>query len=136
MSDFKHKESSCPGSPGSLIDVDVVIPVRDGARFLPACLDSVRVQSYAPRTIIVVDDGSSDGTPAILADYARRDPRFTIIRSAPVGVSHARNLGLKASLASYVAFLDADDVWDPTKLECQIGLFTDERPQLGFVHCG
>ncbi len=50
-------------------------------------------------------------------------------------MSHARNLGLRASRASFVAFLDADDVWDPAKLERQMALFAEDRPRLGFVHC-
>jgi glycosyltransferase involved in cell wall biosynthesis len=116
-------------------DIDVVIPVRDGARFLPACLDSVMAQTYPPRATIVVDDGSADATPQVLAEYARGWPRLEIIRSEPRGVSHARNLALQASRASLVAFLDADDVWEPSKLERQLALFADDRPRLGFVHC-
>jgi len=116
-------------------DVDVVIPVRDGARFLPACLDSVVGQTCPPRAIIVVDDGSTDATPQILAEYARRWPSLQIVCSEPRGVSRARNLGLQASRAFFVAFLDADDVWDPSKLERQLALFVEDRPRLGFVHC-
>jgi glycosyltransferase involved in cell wall biosynthesis len=117
------------------LDVDVVVPVRDGARFLPACLDSIAAQTLPPRAIIVVDDGSTDLTPQILAEYARRWPSLQIIRSEPRGVSHARNLGLSACQASLVAFLDADDVWEATKLERQMALFAEDRPRLGFVHC-
>jgi glycosyltransferase involved in cell wall biosynthesis len=116
-------------------DIDVVIPVRDGARFLPECLDSVMAQTCPPRAAIVVDDGSVDATPQVLAEYARRWPRLEIIRSEPRGVSHARNLALQAGRASLVAFLDADDVWEPSKLERQLALFADDRPRLGFVHC-
>jgi glycosyltransferase involved in cell wall biosynthesis len=116
-------------------DVDVVIPVRDGARFLPDCLDSVIAQTYPPRAIIVVDDGSTDATPQVLAEYAQRRPSLQIIRSEPHGVSHARNLALSACRASFVAFLDADDMWEPSKLERQMALFVDDRPRLGFVHC-
>jgi glycosyltransferase involved in cell wall biosynthesis len=119
----------------SFCDVDVLIPVRDGARFLPECLDSVLAQTCPPRATIVVDDGSRDATPRVLAEYARRWPRLEIIRSEPRGVSHARNLALQAGRASLVAFLDADDVWEPSKLERQLALFADDRPRLGFVHC-
>jgi glycosyltransferase involved in cell wall biosynthesis len=116
-------------------DVDVVIPVRDGARFLPACLDSVIAQTHPPRAIIVVDDGSTDATPQVLSEYAGRWPGLQIIRSEPRGVSHARNLALQASRASFVAFLDADDVWEPSKLGRQLALFDGQRPGLGFVYC-
>jgi glycosyltransferase involved in cell wall biosynthesis len=117
-------------------DVDVVIPVRDGARFLPACLDSVLAQTCPPRAIIVVDDGSTDATPQVLCEYARRWQGLQTIRSEPRGVSHARNLALQASRAPFVAFLDADDVWEPSKLGRQLALFDGQRPRLGFVHCG
>jgi glycosyltransferase involved in cell wall biosynthesis len=116
-------------------DVDVVIPVRNGARFLPACLDSVIAQTYPPRAIIVVDDGSTDATPQVLSEFARRRPELQIIRSEPRGVSHARNLALQASRAPFVAFLDADDVWEPSKLGRQLALFEGQRPRLGFVYC-
>src|SRR5215471_17796717 len=92
-------------------DLDVLIPVRDGARFLPACLDSVFAQTLPARTVIVADDGSTDETPRVLAEYSRRRPNLQVITSKPHGVSHARNLALEASSAPFVAFLDSDDVW-------------------------
>jgi glycosyltransferase involved in cell wall biosynthesis len=115
-------------------DVDVLIPVRNGARFLPACLDSVFAQAFPARAIIVVDDGSTDETPGILADYAARWPNVHVIRSEPRGLSHARNLALEASEAPFVAFLDSDDIWLPDKLKKQMALFTSDRPEVGFVH--
>jgi len=116
-------------------DVDVLIPVRDGARFLPACLDSVFAQTLPARAVIVVDDGSTDATPDVLADYAARRVNLQVIRSEARGVSHARNLALQASRAPFVAFLDSDDVWHTDKLAKQMALFTADRPKLGFVHC-
>jgi glycosyltransferase involved in cell wall biosynthesis len=115
--------------------VDVVIPVRNGARFIEACLDSVMAQTRAARTVVVVDDGSTDASPAILAEYARRWPRLNVIRSEPVGVSHARNLAIRACAAPYVAFLDSDDVWAPEKLERQMAIFAAAGPRVGFVYC-
>jgi len=114
--------------------VDVVIPVRDGARFLPSCLDSVLAQTHAINQVIVVDDGSQDDTPAVISEYARRHPNVRPIRSEPRGVSHARNLGIGASSADLIAFIDSDDVWMPDKIARQVSLF--ERAQVGFVHCG
>jgi glycosyltransferase involved in cell wall biosynthesis len=116
--------------------VDVLIPVRNQQRFIVPCLESVRVQTLQPNSVIVVDDGSTDGTPELLDEYAKRWPAVRVIRSLPRGVSHARNLGLAASDAPFVAFLDSDDVWMPEKLERQMALFSPDRPQLGFVHCG
>jgi glycosyltransferase involved in cell wall biosynthesis len=115
--------------------IDVIIPVRNGARFIEACLDSVRAQTLQPDAVIVVDDGSTDDTPALLQAYAARWPKLHLMRSAPRGASHARNLALQASQAEFIAFLDSDDVWAPEKLEAQMALFSPERTRLGIVHC-
>ena len=115
--------------------VDVLIPVRNRARFIAKCLESVRAQTLQPNSVIVVDDGSTDDTPEILDEFAERWSKLRIIRSVPRGVSHARNLGLAASDAPFIAFLDSDDIWLPEKLERQMSLFLPDRPQLGFVHC-
>jgi glycosyltransferase involved in cell wall biosynthesis len=115
--------------------VDVVIPVRDGARFLPACLDSVLAQTFPPRRILVVDDGSTDDTPAVVRGYASRAPEIQPIRTAPTGVSHARNVGIRASAADCIAFIDSDDVWTPDKLARQMAIL-DGSPDVGFVNCG
>jgi glycosyltransferase involved in cell wall biosynthesis len=115
--------------------IDVVVPVRNGAPFIEACLDSIRAQTLQPDAVIVVDDGSTDETPALLQAYAARWPRLALIRSGPRGISHARNLALKASQATFIAFLDSDDIWAPDKLEHQMALFAPDRPQLGIVHC-
>jgi glycosyltransferase involved in cell wall biosynthesis len=119
----------------STSSVDVVIPVRDGERFIEACLDSVRSQVLQPSTVIVVDDGSTDRTPAILSEYEKNWNKLKVIRSEPRGVSHARNLGVTACTATFVAFLDSDDVWRPEKLGRQMSLFERGPPELGFVHC-
>jgi len=116
--------------------IDVVIPVRNRARFIGQCLDSVRAQTLQPSTVVVVDDGSTDDTPGILAEYGRYWPRLHVLRSEPRGASRARNLGLATCRAPLVAFLDSDDIWLPEKLERQAMLFTSGQPELGFVHCG
>jgi glycosyltransferase involved in cell wall biosynthesis len=115
--------------------VDVIIPVRNRAQLISACLDSVHAQTLQPHAVIVVDDGSSDATPQIIEAYAARWPALRLIRSVPRGVSHARNIGLGASRAPFVAFLDSDDVWLPEKLERQMALFASAGAQTGFVHC-
>jgi glycosyltransferase involved in cell wall biosynthesis len=116
--------------------VDVVLPVRNRARFIGACLDSVRAQTFQPAAVLVVDDGSTDGTAAILADYAKAWPKLRVIHTAARGVSSARNTALAAATADLVAFIDSDDLWPPAKLARQIALFTPDRPRLGLVHCG
>jgi glycosyltransferase involved in cell wall biosynthesis len=116
--------------------VDVVIPVRNRALFIAACLDSVRAQTFQPGKVIVVDDGSTDDTPAILESYARDWPKLHVVRIPGRGASAARNAGIAATTAPLVAFLDSDDVWHPEKLALQAALFSPERPNLGIVHCG
>lgn len=112
--------------------VSVIIPNYNYARFLPQALDSVLAQSYSNFEIIVVDDGSTDDSKAILRSYGERIRWF---EQQNQGVSAARNRGVKESRGQLIAFLDADDIWLPLKLERQVQLFLD-NPKLGLVHCG
>lgn len=96
--------------------IAVVIPTRDRARVLPRALDSVFAQTAPPAQCLVVDDGSTDGTEELVR---RRYPGATYLKQAPRGVSAARNLGIEAARADWVAFLDSDDCWMPDKLEKQ-----------------
>jgi glycosyltransferase involved in cell wall biosynthesis len=116
--------------------VDVVIPVRDGARYLRACLDSVMAQTRPVQAAVAVDDGSTDATPDILADYQRRWPALDVVRTDKRGLPHARNTGIARCGAPFAAFLDSDDVWAANKLERQLGLFAARGTRVGFVYCG
>ncbi|MEP7346769.1 MAG: glycosyltransferase family A protein, partial [Gemmatimonadaceae bacterium] len=99
--------------------VSVVIPTRDRSSLLARTLHSVLDQQGVDLRVIVVDDASSDDTPAMLARVG--DDRLTVIRhTTPGGVSAARNAGIEASTGDWVAFLDDDDLWSPTKLKAQI----------------
>jgi glycosyltransferase involved in cell wall biosynthesis len=111
-------------------NVDVVIPLRNGAATILATLATVIAQTLQPRRIIVVDDGSSDGGGAL----ARAHPMVDVITTPPVGVSHARNTGVAASQADFVAFLDCDDLWRPDKLEQQMRIVRG-RPDVSVVTC-
>jgi glycosyltransferase involved in cell wall biosynthesis len=115
--------------------VDVVIPVRNGARFLKSCLDSVMAQTRAPRAVIVVDDGSTDGTAAIASSCMERWPALQLVRRDKRGLPHARNTGIASCQAPFVAFLDSDDVWEPGKLERQMQLFSTAPSRVGLVYC-
>lgn len=99
--------------------IGVIIPVYNGQRFLRATLESVVRQTCADWTLVVVDDGSTDGSAAIVEEYAQADARVRLVRQANAGVSVARNRGFEetAPTAEFVAFLDADDVWEPDALE-------------------
>jgi glycosyltransferase involved in cell wall biosynthesis len=107
----------------------VVIPAYNAAWCLEHALDSVLEQDHRPLEIIVVDDGSSDDTPALLE---RRDHELLrVIRQENRGLSAARNTGIEAAQGNYVAFLDADDWWLPGKLRAQVELM-ERRPEIGF----
>jgi teichuronic acid biosynthesis glycosyltransferase TuaG len=100
--------------------VSIITPCYNADRFLPEHLASVSAQSYASWEHLLVDDGSTDGTATILAQAAAADPRRRVISQANAGAHAARNAGLAAAAGRYIAFLDADDLWLPGKLEQQL----------------
>jgi CDP-glycerol glycerophosphotransferase len=91
-------------------ELSVIVPVYNVAAYLPACLDSVLGQSLANLEVIVVDDGSTDSSAAIIADYAARDRRVRALRQENAGQGPARNLGVAHARGRFIAFLDADDM--------------------------
>ena len=108
--------------------IDVILPAYNGSRVIRKALDSALAQQV-PLRIIVVDDGSTDDSAAIARSYG---PQVTVITQANRGVSGARNTGLAAAQAPYIALLDQDDVWQPGKLARQLGLI-DAHPEVGIV---
>ncbi|MBU0718429.1 MAG: glycosyltransferase [Planctomycetes bacterium] len=115
--------------------VSIVVPTYNRAELLPRALESIIGQTYGDWEIILVDDGSTDETPALADDYARRlGDRFVCLRQANAGSSAARNAGIDASRGRFLAFLDSDDEYLPNKLERQLRLF-ELCPDLGLVYC-
>ena len=104
-----------------MAQVSVIIPVHNIEHHLRRCLDSVAGQTLADLEVICVDDGSTDGSPAILAEYARRDSRFQVLTQANAGPGGARNAGLKQATGEYLIFLDSDDWFEPDLLEQLVG---------------
>ena len=92
--------------------VSVIIPVYNVAPYLREALDSVIQQSYSTLQIIIIDDGSTDGSGAICDEYLM-DPRTEVIHQNNCGLSHARNVGLDCAEGDYIAFLDPDDAYHP-----------------------
>ncbi len=104
--------------------VSIITPVYNGARFLAATLDSVLRQSGADWELIVVNDGSTDGTDAILDQYGS-DARVRVVEQTNGGTARARNSGLAVASGAYIAFLDADDVWPPDFLAQMVRRLAD-----------
>lgn len=111
----------------------VVITCYNYGQYLPHALGSVLDQTCSDYEVVVVDDGSTDNTPAVMAQYAA-DGRIRYIRQANAGQPKAKNRGIAESTGEFIAFLDADDIWMPTKIEKQLALFAD--PQVGVVYSG
>ncbi|MCP4686882.1 MAG: glycosyltransferase family 2 protein [Desulfobacterales bacterium] len=108
--------------------VSVIIPVFNGERYLAEALESVRRQAHRPLEIIVVDDGSADGSARI----ARETPGVRCIRQANQGAGAARNTGLAAAGGDLLALLDADDLWPANKLAVQVACLQKD-PDLQIV---
>jgi len=94
----------------------VVIPAYNRAHLLPECLDSLTAQTLADWECVVVDDGSQDETPALMAEYSRRDPRFRTHRQPNAGAAASRNAGIQRAAGEWIAFLDSDDYYFPDTL--------------------
>lgn len=111
--------------------VSVIITTFNSMRFFPETLASVLQQTCSDIEVIVVDDGSSDG----IADWIRsvEDSRLVFHSQFNQGVSSARNTGIRLARGEYIAFLDGDDVWEPTKLERQVKVL-DLDDEVGLVH--
>jgi glycosyltransferase involved in cell wall biosynthesis len=110
-----------PDAPGGRPLVTVVLPVRNRPEAVRAAVASVVAQTYGGWELVVVDDGSDDATPAVLAGLAAADPRVRVVTLPPSGVCAARNAGIAAGRAPWVAFLDSDNTWVPHFLHVMLG---------------
>src|SRR5262245_25838031 len=110
--------------------VSVIIPSYNSARFVSQAVRSVLEQTYSPLEIIVVNDGSTDDTVSVLDAY-KGD--IQIVHQANGGVSKARNRGIREAKGKFIAFLDADDQWLPSKIQKQIDCLR-ANPSAALVH--
>lgn len=115
--------------------VSVVIAAYNAAGFIETTCRSAMNQTCAAIEIIVVDDGSTDGTSAVIEALALTDPRIRLIRQANLGVAAARNRAIAAASGEFIAPLDADDLWDPTKLARQVARLQEAGPAAGMAYC-
>lgn len=113
--------------------VSVIIPTRNRSALLQQALASVRHQTLTDWECVVVDDGSTDDTPDVALALGRVDGRLRYVRQdSQGGISRARNSGIQAARAPFIAFLDDDDRWYPEKLALQLAVF-DANPEVGLV---
>ena len=112
--------------------VSVVIPVFNGAPFVAKAVASVRAQRHGDVEILVVDDGSTDGTQEVLKHLEQSEGIRWFQRSHG-GPARSRNFGIEAARGHYIALLDCDDVWLPGKLAAQLAIMRT-RPEVGLVH--
>jgi hypothetical protein len=113
----------------------VIIPAYDAAGTIAETLESLLAQTSPDWEAIVVDDGSGDETPAVVARFAERDPRIRLLHAAHGGVSRARNAGIAQARSDWLLFLDADDWLLPPMIERMTGALAAD-PALDAVHCG
>ncbi len=114
--------------------VSVIVPVYNRAHLVSETIQSILSQTYEPIEIILINDGSNDGSLDLLKDYESRFPKqIHVIDQANQGQIIARNNGIKAARGDYIAFLDSDDLWLEDKLERQMPLF---EPGVGLVYSG
>ena len=111
--------------------ISVLMPVYNGERFLAAAIDSILAQTFSDYEFIIVDDGSTDGSAAIISDYARRDRRIRPLRhETNLGQSSALNSGIAAARGEFVAGMDADDISLPERLRKQLD-YLSSHPHIG-----
>lgn len=98
--------------------ISVIVPVYQAEKLLPACVESVKKQTFSDWELLLVDDGCTDASPTLCDRYAAEDPRIRALHQPKnAGVSEARNRGLREAAGEYIAFLDADDAFEPQTLE-------------------
>lgn len=115
--------------------VSIITPVYNGERFVVQTIESVLAQTYPHWEMLVVNDGSTDNSEAIVCRYVNQDSRIHYFYQSNKGSASARNHGLLEAKGRYVVFLDADDYWDSTFLEEQLQFMQEKKAQLITASC-
>lgn len=113
--------------------VSVIVPVYNIKPFLCSCIDSILAQSFKNFELIIIDDGSTDGSEIICDAYAKRDRRIRVFHQENSGVSSARNLGVKKAKGQYISFVDSDDMIHPQMYELLVPVLASFS--YPFIHC-
>lgn len=117
------------------VEVSVILPVHNGERFIEQAVASIGRQTLGDLELVIIDDGSTDHSPAIGAEAARRDARVTLIRQRQAGVGAALNRGLSVARGRFIARMDADDVSHPDRLATQAA-FLEAHPDIAAAGSG
>ena len=99
------------------IDISLIVPVYNVEKYLKRALTSVENQTFKNFEVIIVNDGSTDGSLEIISEFVDRNKNFTLINQENKGLGEARNVGIRHAKGRYVAFLDSDDFLEPEYLE-------------------
>ncbi|MCR9271088.1 MAG: glycosyltransferase family 2 protein [Hyphomonadaceae bacterium] len=114
--------------------ISVIVPAYNAERFIARTLESILRQTHQNLEVLVVDDGSRDGTADIVRAYAKADHRVSLIQQPNGGVARARNTGIAKAKADLIAPCDADDLWSPEKLATQLAIFRAGGGDMGLVY--
>ncbi len=112
--------------------VSVILPVYNGERYLTEALQSVAAQTFTAYELLVIDDGSTDGSSELVQQALQTNPRIRYLHQENSGVSSARNRGILASSGQLIAFLDQDDRWRDDTLACQVA-YHQQHPNVGYT---
>lgn len=107
--------------------VSIITPVYNGEKYISETIDSVIRQTYPDWEMIVVDDGSKDGSAVIVRRYVEKENRITLLQQPNGGSASARNNGIRHANGQYIALLDSDDLWDPDFLKSQLALMKEKN---------
>lgn len=113
--------------------VSVVVPAYNVRSYIEDALVSLERQSFQEFEVLIVDDGSTDGTAELVKPFCQRDSRFQLLHKQNGGLSSARNYGIRHARADYIALLDGDDAYEPDKLVTHVAIL-DRTPEVGVVY--
>ena len=113
--------------------ISIIVPVYNIKEYLPRCVDSLREQTYPNIEILLVDDGSTDGTGALCDELAAKDERIRVFHKENGGSSSARNIGLSKAQGEYIGFVDSDDYVEPDMYECLYRALQEQDAQIAQV---
>lgn len=110
--------------------ISIIVPVYNPGKYLRECIDSILAQTFSDFELILIDDGSTDSSPAICDNYATRDSRIHVIHQPNSGVSAARNAGLDSARGEWISFIDSDDTINPKMLETLLNSAINEKADI------